>query len=387
MAIGAETIVGISASVILTVFGLALVLLVIWQDPQRRSNQYFMLCMMIFSLYGAFNAAWQVAQQFDLPAKPVLYCLTTFYILGLTVLYDFVLSFADVPRRIRHWEYGAGLLISSVFILLTWLDQVYTRPKPQDGGSYSYGLTWIGLFGIGTLLAYLGSSIMLLYIQHSPKARQVTVPLGVLGLGIGLFSVAPPLRAYGINTWGVALCAILLGRLILKHQVFQPLNDLNSELALRNAQLTEATNMKSQFLANMSHELRTPLNSIIGYTELVLNRTYGDLNDLQDDRLQKVIRNGHNLLALINDVLDLSKIEAGRLNLTFSRVPVEDMLNSLLQDFEAKAKEKGLSIVRGYSKLPALYVDEIPHPAGLVESALERHQVHRQGRDYRPRPF
>lgn len=358
MTVGTETIVGISASVILAVFGLALALLVIWQDPQRRSNQYFVLCMFIFSCYGAFNAAWQVAQQFDLPSKPMLYSLTTFYILALTVLYDFVLSFADMPSRIRRWEYGVGLLMGGVFIGLTWVDQVYTNLEPVGDGSYHYDLTWIGLFGIGAILAYLGSSVALLYIQRSPKAREVAIPLAILGLGAALWSIFPSLRPYSVNSWGIMICTVLLGRLILKHQVFKPLLDLNSELALRNTQLIEATNMKSQFLANMSHELRTPLNSIIGYTELVLNRTYGELNNLQDDRLQKVIRNGHSLLALINDVLDLSKIEAGRLNLTFSRVPVEDMLDSLLHDFEPKATAKGLAMVRGYSKLPALYVDE-----------------------------
>ncbi len=89
----------------------------------------------------------------------------------------------------------------------------------------------------------------------------------------------------------------------------------------------EATQAKSRFLANMSHELRTPLNSIIGYTELVTKGTYGGLANLQHDRLQKVNRNGRVLLELINDVLDLSKIEAGRMILNLETVPTAELLD------------------------------------------------------------
>jgi adenylate cyclase len=83
-----------------------------------------------------------------------------------------------------------------------------------------------------------------------------------------------------------------------------------------NWQLKEASQHKSQFLANMSHELRTPLNAILGYTELVLDRVYGDAPDRMRGVLQRIDRNGKHLLGLINDVLDLSKIEAGQLVLS-----------------------------------------------------------------------
>ena len=79
--------------------------------------------------------------------------------------------------------------------------------------------------------------------------------------------------------------------------------------------------MKTQFLTSVSHELRTPLNSIIGYTELVLSGTYGPLNETQENRLEKVVRNGQNLLNLINDVLDLNRIEAGHVALNPGRCP------------------------------------------------------------------
>ncbi|MBE2194590.1 MAG: GAF domain-containing protein [Anaerolinea sp.] len=97
-------------------------------------------------------------------------------------------------------------------------------------------------------------------------------------------------------------------------------------ITIRNAELYEAEQiakaeaetsnvLKSRFLANMSHELRTPLNSIIGYTDLMRKGVYGECNEQQLNRLEKVARNGQSLLALINDILDLSKIEAGKIDL------------------------------------------------------------------------
>jgi signal transduction histidine kinase len=107
----------------------------------------------------------------------------------------------------------------------------------------------------------------------------------------------------------------------------------------------------------MSHELRTPLNSIIGYTELVTKGTYGTLTELQHDRLNKVNRNGRTLLELINDVLDLSRIEAGRLILSMETVSTAELLDSLMDEFRPQAEQKGLSLVRGYGHLPALHAD------------------------------
>ena len=93
------------------------------------------------------------------------------------------------------------------------------------------------------------------------------------------------------------------------------LNIALGELAVARDEALEANRTKSMFLANMSHELRTPLNAIIGYTELVLGGIYGSVTEKQQDRLERVAQNGKHLLELINDVLDLSKIEAGKMEL------------------------------------------------------------------------
>ena len=87
------------------------------------------------------------------------------------------------------------------------------------------------------------------------------------------------------------------------------------EIQDKSRQLETANQHKSEFLANMSHELRTPLNAIIGFSEVLLERLFGELNDKQDDYLKDIHSSGKHLLQLINDILDLSKVEAGRMEL------------------------------------------------------------------------
>jgi CheY-like chemotaxis protein len=109
----------------------------------------------------------------------------------------------------------------------------------------------------------------------------------------------------------------------------------------------------------MSHELRTPLNSIIGYTELVLEGVYGELSALQTDRLEKVVRNGRNLLSLINDILDLSKIEAGRLELASSPLALGEVIDIVLAEVELAASEKQVALVRDYGGLLPVMADPV----------------------------
>jgi signal transduction histidine kinase len=103
-------------------------------------------------------------------------------------------------------------------------------------------------------------------------------------------------------------------------------------LVAKNAELQRATRLKSEFLANMSHELRTPLNAIIGFSDLVLAEGAGELNPQQRDYLEAVLRNGRHLLELINSVLDLSKIEAGRMSLTLEQTDLRDAITGAVAD-------------------------------------------------------
>jgi signal transduction histidine kinase len=134
---------------------------------------------------------------------------------------------------------------------------------------------------------------------------------------------------------------------------------LFSEIEEKSRQVTEASQHKTQFLANMSHELRTPLNAIIGYTELMLDDTYGAPPERMRTVLERVQRNGRHLLDLINDVLDLSKIEAGQLTLALADYSVRDMLQSVYVAVEPLAAEKQLAIKLEIApNLPKGHADE-----------------------------
>lgn len=116
------------------------------------------------------------------------------------------------------------------------------------------------------------------------------------------------------------------------------------ELEKANTQLIEASQMKSSFLANMSHELRTPLNSIIGYTGILLQGIPGKLNDEQKRELEMVAESGHDLLGLINDILDLSKIEAGKIEIVPVRFDVKELVQMVEKMILPLVEEKGLTL-------------------------------------------
>ena len=131
------------------------------------------------------------------------------------------------------------------------------------------------------------------------------------------------------------------------------------EIEEKGHQLEVASRHKSQFLANMSHELRTPLNAILGYTELIQDRIYGEVPGKMEEVLERIQKSGQHLLGLINDVLDLSKIEAGQLTLSLTDYSMKDVVHSVLTAAEPLAAEKKLALkVAMASDLPPGKGDE-----------------------------
>ena len=124
------------------------------------------------------------------------------------------------------------------------------------------------------------------------------------------------------------------------------------------AQTMEANRLKSEFLANMSHELRTPLNAIIGYSELLISQVYGELNAKQYDRVSRVVSGGKHLLEMINGVLDLSRIEAGQMNLVLAPVSLEEVIYDALADITPQVESKNLKLtVNLQHALPIMQAD------------------------------
>jgi signal transduction histidine kinase len=131
------------------------------------------------------------------------------------------------------------------------------------------------------------------------------------------------------------------------------------ELEEKSRELEVASKHKSQFLANMSHELRTPLNAILGYTELIIDKVYGDTPQKMRGVLERIEGNGKHLLGLINDVLDLSKIEAGQLVLTLADYSLKNVAQTVFSAVEPLAREKKLAFkVEVEPDLPPGHGDE-----------------------------
>ena len=122
----------------------------------------------------------------------------------------------------------------------------------------------------------------------------------------------------------------------------QDLAEQNARLQWQARELEKANRLKSDFLASMSHELRTPINALIGYTALMLDRIYGDVTPKQEEGLIRIRASAQHLLALINDILDLAKIEAGKMPLHLEDVALSDLVREIVQQIEPLVRKKAL---------------------------------------------
>jgi signal transduction histidine kinase len=191
-------------------------------------------------------------------------------------------------------------------------------------------------------------------LVHADKLRSgAHVPLSARGRTIGVIS------AYFGDVRDVtdseARAMRTVARLV---SVAKENADLVTELRENNVQLERANRLKSEFLASVSHELRTPMNAIIGYTKLMLDGLDGEITEQQEQDLKRVAQAADNLLALINDLLDLSKIEAGRMEIHPEDVELTVIVNEVMELVRPAASAKGLQ-VRSFitSQLPKAFVD------------------------------
>jgi signal transduction histidine kinase len=118
------------------------------------------------------------------------------------------------------------------------------------------------------------------------------------------------------------------------------------EIADKSRLLEAASRHKSEFLANMSHELRTPLNAILGFSEVLAERMFGEVNEKQAEYLQDILSSGRHLLSLINDILDLSKVEAGRLELELGRFHLPTALDNAVTLVRERATRHGITLTQ-----------------------------------------
>ncbi len=153
-------------------------------------------------------------------------------------------------------------------------------------------------------------------------------------------SASPALDENGKRLWS----CVLVYDITERKQAEERLKESNERISLANAELARATRLKDEFLANMSHELRTPLNAILGLSEALQEEVYGELTPKQSRSIATIEQSGKHLLELINDILDLSKIESGKMELQLVSVPIETLCESSLTFVRQQAQQKAIAL-------------------------------------------
>ena len=157
-------------------------------------------------------------------------------------------------------------------------------------------------------------------------------------------------------------------------------NRMNDELQRLYKELEAASKHKSEFLANMSHELRTPLNAIIGFSQVLREGISGEVNAKQQEYLDDILTSANHLLALINDVLDLSKVEAGQVELQVAPFSLQDALERGVSMVRERATQDGVQVtLHANGGLDVVDGRRTAHQAGHLQPALERREVHAGG--------
>jgi signal transduction histidine kinase len=180
------------------------------------------------------------------------------------------------------------------------------------------------------------------------------VPLKIEGKLTGILLVGEKLSGDIFDDQELEVLAVLANQVAISLENAR----LYEELSNSNAQLMQASRLKSQFLASMSHELRTPLNSIIGFSKVLLNRLDGELTERQETYIRSVHNSGAHLLQLINGILDFSRIEAGKLEMLSEEVDLHELVDECIESSMPLGRGKQLKIEKNVPlELPPLSAD------------------------------
>jgi signal transduction histidine kinase len=241
---------------------------------------------------------------------------------------------------------------------------VFAEQPLAEAYSPLYNAIWrsLGFLVIGLLAAVVASLLLARSMARPIRALEA----GAARIGAGALDERIDVRTNDeLESLADAFNA-MTGRLRESYAgLEQKVIARTSELAEANALLAVASRHKSEFLANMSHELRTPLNAIIGFSDVLLQRMNGELNDKQAEYVADILDSGKHQLALINDILDLSKVEAGRMELDLSSFSLPEVLATAATLVREQAVRRGIRL--------ELHIDEAL--AGIVADKRKVKQV------------
>ena len=355
--------------------------------PQMRANLYYALFTSTIAACIFFGFQWEMGAEDDLLFAMVL-TLALFLegVVGLLFLYS--LFYQTLPGR--FWMFLAVLVSDAIFTGLV------ARGQIDLGDVTSIGFMMIWPLSIMVMLAVFGETIRLVF----ESIRQKKEGAWIVGLGFGAFIIANTrlvfmlvLVQYGgsgtligeisaILPVGGIDVTVILGllfplvamsinlarsfartskdlevRLVQVQELSAKMQEQNQELGEANVQIQEANRLKSDFLARMSHDLRTPMNAIIGYTRILLRRSKETLEPRMYRNLENVQISANNLLTLINDILDLSKIESGRIDIRAETVDLQELIGECAASVESLVKP-GVELRREIGEVGPVLTDQ-----------------------------
>ncbi|MBV9189265.1 MAG: hypothetical protein JOZ85_02205 [Betaproteobacteria bacterium] len=333
-----------------------------------REPSYLYFVGMQAGLAAAWATFLGLSIEFLWPAHPGwdLYFLWMSLFVAAVCLAQFLRLYLDTPRYFPRIDVAVKWY---AYLNLLGLPLVFILPAPV--GAYFDLFNYAGPIWTVLMLALL----IFTFVRRHPLALNLLIAIGAVGIGMLTTGLAQ-LGALPANDWtlnageiGSALSGIVFSiglgfRMRALREEFT--RGLEAKVVERTAQLVEtqkqletANRHKSDFLAHMSHELRTPLNSIIGFSEVLREKMFGPLNEKQDDYLKDIHDSGRHLLALINDILDLSKIEAGKMELQRSTFDLPTAIGNAVTLVRERALRHGVTLATEIDpKVAAIDADE-----------------------------
>ncbi len=353
-------------------------LLIAWQPTRDRASGSFALFLVALMIWSLASVMLGNPEVISFPPTARFNILVSGLAVAAVAFYAFAIDFCAVQMLWARRVLISSPVVGCVLLVLLWTGNLFTGVNEPTLYAWEYQILPLGLAAVAYVLALYALAFYFTQTIGDRRARPIEHAALLMLVG-QVTNAAPAVAALNLDALAAAGAVALMGRAMLRAQFLAPLADAKRQLRVVNQDLRQAiielsserehgqklrdevrqaTSYKAEFLANMSHELRTPLNSIVGYSELLLQGLYGPLTERQADRVGKIHRNGYTLLALINDILDLSKIEAGRLDLSPSAVDLPALVQEIADVYRPEAEAKGLALtVDAVNPLPVLLAD------------------------------
>lgn len=283
-------------------------------------------------------------------------------------------AYALKPRHERlRWISLTSIIAMIISVSVILSTDIFTISSEEP---FLLTLNTIGYILASVAIFYSLIAIYLVWTSWDKWSNLLRFPSLSIAFGYILTLIYPNAL---ISLFLITLSVFGIAFALIRHQLLTPMQNLKNDVSSKNQtleeqtldlahkeaqiqslslKLTEANRYKVQFLSNMSHELRTPLNSVIGYSELLLSPIYGELNQQQEDRLDRINRNGKHLAGLIETLLDMSKLVANDLKIKKSELDVQQLVNDLIIRIQPILDEKPFILEQDIpSDLPLLWAD------------------------------